>query len=101
VIQTYVDIPTGSVPTEELVEDCCGALGLTISMKGRLASCPGSVHWHLKRGRETGTIEATLWPARQRLWLSVHTNRAAGWTQAAMEELHAALTARLQRADEG
>jgi hypothetical protein len=45
---------------EEVIERCCEAAGLHVTMKGTVAAYPGSVHWHLKRGKEPGTLEVTL-----------------------------------------
>lgn len=53
--------------------------GLSISMKGTLKKFPGSIHWHLKKGRERGTLEITLLHAERRLWFSMHENRSAEW----------------------
>src|SRR5687767_346735 len=55
-------------------------MGLTISNDGKLSSYPASRHWHLKNGRRAGTLEITLWPARNRLWVTYHANRVGdGW----------------------
>jgi hypothetical protein len=76
---------------EEVIERCCAAAGLRVTMKGTVAAHPGSVHWHLKRGEERGTLEVTLWPARRRLWLSVHANRGGDWIDEALSRLKKAL----------
>lgn len=39
----------------------------------------GSVHWHLHKPREKGTLEATWWPTERRFWFSIHENRRADW----------------------
>jgi hypothetical protein len=62
-------------------------------MKGTLASFPGCTHWHLKRNRERGVLEITLWPAQSRLWLSVQDGRKGAWIDAAVDKLLADLTA--------
>jgi hypothetical protein len=54
-------------------------LGLVVSMRGALKSFPGSTHWHVKRGRERGTLEATWWPQRRKLWIKVQARRTAPW----------------------
>jgi hypothetical protein len=61
--------------------------GLVVTSRGTLVSYPGCTHWHVKRGRETGTLEITVWPARKRAWFKVASNRAAGWIDGAIEEL--------------
>ena len=62
------------------IEAVTAELGLTIKTDGRLASYPGSRHWHLKNGRRSGTLEVTLWPDRDLLWVTYHSNRIGdGW----------------------
>ena len=80
---------------ESLIETCCRDAGLIRSLKGTLAQYPGCIHWHWKRRREPGTLEVTLWPRENRLWLSIHTNRSGGWTEAAAPALRENLAARL------
>ena len=79
------------------VERCFGELGLRVAMKGTLAAHKGCVHWHLKRGKERGTLEVTLWPARRRAWLSVHANRGAAWIEETLGQLKHAVQATLAR----
>ncbi len=62
------------------------ALGLT-SKRFPLKGITGSIHWHIKRPGESGTLEATYDPKGQRLWLEVRTNRAATWQPAVIESL--------------
>ena len=73
------------------MERCFGEAGLRVAMKGTLAAHKGCVHWHLKRGKERGTLEVTLWPAQRRVWLSVHANRGAEWVEGALRDLAGAL----------
>jgi len=63
----------------QTIDEMSAARGLSTSMKGSLKKFPGSIHWHLKKGRERGTLEVTLLPAEQRLWISIHENRNAAW----------------------
>ena len=74
---------------EALVEKVCQTEGLTATSKTSLASFPGSVHWHFKREGEKGkgVLELTLWPAKRRLWASVHANRTGSWTGDALERV--------------
>lgn len=76
------------------VEGVCLADGLTLTLKGALATYPGCTHWHWKRGRGPGILEITLRPSGNRLWVAVHANRAAVWA----DEAAAQLSERLQRA---
>ena len=45
---------------------------------------------------ERGTLEVTLWPARRRLWMSVHANRGAEWVEGALRHLADALPGALR-----
>ena len=64
---------------ENLIEHVCAALDLRPVMKSTLASYPGSVHWHYKRGKEKGTLELTVAPGSRRIWAQVHTTRGGAW----------------------
>ncbi|MBC8103488.1 MAG: hypothetical protein H7Z41_12995 [Cytophagales bacterium] len=76
------------------VEVACEAEGLRVATRGTLADQAGSIHWHYKRGKETGMLEVTLLNRERRILLSVQKNREAPWTEAALEAISAALTAR-------
>jgi hypothetical protein len=69
------------------IDHCLAGAGLTVTMRDTLRGYPGCTHWHVKRGRERGVLEVTLWPAGRRLWLSVHQNRNAPWIDAALPAL--------------
>lgn len=77
-----IPMPACSDPgaVERLVESVCAGGGLEPTMKGTLRAYPGSIHWHYKQGREAGVLEATYWPAANRLWLSVQDGRRGVWT---------------------
>lgn len=77
---------------DALLEETCRREGLGIGLKAVLREYPGSMHWHWKCGKENGTLEATHWPSEGRLWLSVHENRAAPWT----DSMTARLASRLE-----
>jgi hypothetical protein len=66
-----------------IIERVCLAAGLTITHTTTLAQYPGSIHWHLKRGKQPGTLEITWWETKQRLWFKVAAGRTGEW----MEEL--------------
>lgn len=61
-----------------LFEARCRELGLA-HKRLDLKKYPGASHWHLTKDGEKGTLEATFWPAKNRLWLSVHANRTSPW----------------------
>ncbi|MEP6756710.1 MAG: hypothetical protein ABJA67_14485 [Chthonomonadales bacterium] len=72
----------------EFVEACFENLELQISMRAELKTFPGSMHWHLKKPRQTGKLEVTLWPRENRLWISYHDNRVGdGWVVQTAREL--------------
>lgn len=81
----------------QLVEACAEAEGLRIGLRDTLAAFPGSIHWHFKRGRETGTLEATLLNRERRIVLSVHKNRTSAWTEPALERLSDELRSRVEK----
>ena len=80
-----------SMPSAARIERAIDRCGLGVSMRGTLAKYPGCAHWHLKKGRERGTLEVTLWPSERRLWLSVQSGRTAPWIDEAIKQLKAAL----------
>ncbi len=62
-----------------IVEQVCMTNGVTCTLKGTLAKYPGSIHWHLKRGKQKGTLEVTWWEREHRLWFKVAENRTSAW----------------------
>jgi hypothetical protein len=81
VIEVEVKVPSAADLSggESIVEAACAAEGLRIARKTTLATYPGSVHWHVKRGNGAGTLEITVWPGRRRVWLKVQAGRRAPW----------------------
>ena len=75
------------------IERAAADAGLRIAMKGSLRAYPGSVHWHLKSGRETGTLELTIWPAKGKAWFSVQSGRRAKWIDEELVKLIKAMEA--------
>ncbi len=86
-----VDISRAAGNLENALERMCQAIGLSVTMKTTSAKFPGSIHWHWKKGRERGTLEATLWPAQNRLWFSMQDGRSADWVMLAAYQLKAQL----------
>jgi hypothetical protein len=78
---------------EKKIERLCQTAGLSITMKTTSAKFPGSIHWHLKKGKERGTLEITLWPAQNKLWFSMQDGRSADWIMPAARQLKAQLEA--------
>ena len=71
----------------QIVEEGVQSLGLRVAQRGTLAEYPGCIHWHFKRGRETGTLEATLLNRERRLQISVRANRQGAWTSTTLDAL--------------
>jgi len=75
----------GGADAAQWIETAAGTAGLTATVRGSLNAYPGSIHWHFQREAERGTLEVTLWPARERLWFSIHGNRDGAWMPDAIE----------------
>lgn len=88
-----VDISRATGKLDKTIEALCRAAGLSITLKGTSAKFAGSIHWHLKKGCERGTLEITLWPSQNKLWFSMQDGRAADWVMPAARELKAQLEA--------
>ena len=80
---------------ERLSDETLEQSGLNVTLRDTLKQYPGCVHWHLKQGRQSGTLELTLWPQEHRVWFSVHRNRSAPWVEAVRERLYSVLQSRL------
>ena len=91
-----VQLPEGVdfLLVEEAVEACCQEMELIRAMKDTLAKYPGCVHWHFKKRRTSGTLEITLWPATNRLWVTIQEGRRAEW----IEDACPVLIQRLEKA---
>lgn len=74
-----VDISPATGKLDKKIEALAQAAGLSITMQTTSAKFPGSIHWHLKKGRERGTLEITLWPSQNKLWFSMQDGRSADW----------------------
>jgi hypothetical protein len=85
-----VDISGAAGNLEKASERTSQETGLSVTMKTTSAKFPGSIHWQ-KKGRERGTLEATLWPAQNRLWFSMQDGRSADWVMLAAYQLKAQL----------
>ncbi len=89
-----IEIPGRSGDIGRAILTAAESMGLRITSDGALRMYPGSRHWHLKRVAMSGTLEATWWPSRDRLWVTYHSNRVGnGWVKEAAPQF-AALLAR-------
>jgi hypothetical protein len=77
----------GPESLDQIIESLCRAHGLSITMKATLSKYPGSIHWHLKKGRDKGTLEITLWPRERRLWFSMQDGRRAEWVMESAQRI--------------
>ena len=66
---------------ERAVDQAIAECGLKVMLRGTLAKFPGCVHWHVKRGREAGTLEITYWPGERRAWFTVQMGRRGEWIE--------------------
>ena len=80
-----------------LVESVCIGEGLKVSMKGTLASFPGSIHWHFKKPGERGTLEITSCPRTRRLWASIQAGRRADWIEPCLTKIRTEIENRLMK----
>ena len=78
---------------DKIIEGCCAAEGLRVSLKNSLAQFPGSKHWHFKLGDNPGTLEITLW--QRRIWCSVRAGRNAPWVKRLLSKVCQSVEARL------
>src|SRR5258708_3532088 len=80
-IELTVPLQMDLSQSEQIIEQCCKAEGLSASLKVSLAKYPGCIHWHFKRGGQRGTLEITLWASARRIWFSIHTGRTDDWIE--------------------
>jgi hypothetical protein len=62
-----------------MVEQVCASNELTCTLKGTLVSYPGSIHWHFKQSKQSGTLEITWWESEHRLWFKIASGRTSEW----------------------
>ena len=97
-----IDIVGWSGDAVGAVAAVASSLNLEVATDGELRSFPGSRHWHFRRRERSGTLEVTLWPSENGLWVSYHENRVGdGWVVAACDEFACALAAKLSGSTEG
>ena len=84
-----------------IIEEAIEGAGLRVTSRGTLVQYPGSIHWHVKRGKEAGTLEITLLNRERYIRLAVHANRAGTWTADALTQLADDLRERLPNPAEG
>lgn len=81
---------------ELLIEKICARRGLVVSMKGTQSRFPGCIHWHLKLGKQSGTLELTLFIRQRRIWAKVQEGRKAAWIDEELPQLRRAIENKLK-----
>jgi hypothetical protein len=81
---------------DAIIEDACAAESLVIGMKGKMASFPGSTHWHFKRATERGILEITFFPLGRRIWAQVQDGRRGEWIDASLANIKQAVERKLK-----
>ncbi len=78
-----IPIPSLADPfaIEQTLDRAIADSGLTVTLRATLRKYPGCIHWHLKLGRESGTLELTFWPRERRAWFTVQSGRKAPWIE--------------------
>jgi hypothetical protein len=79
-----------------LIEKACRECGLRVSTRATLQTYPGCIHWHVKRGIQSGTLELTLWETKRRVWASVQNGRRAPWIDDALPRVKEAVETALR-----
>lgn len=78
-----------------IIDQAIAEVGLRTTLRDGLKKFPGCIHWHAKNGRQSGTLEITLWPEKHRAWFTVQDGRAADWIDAKTQLLQEAIRRRL------
>jgi hypothetical protein len=82
--QVPIHLPRGVQNVERAIDRAIADTGLTVVLRGSLKKFPGCVHWHTKRGRESGTLEITYWPGEHRAWFTIQSGRKGEWIEDGM-----------------
>jgi hypothetical protein len=85
-----VEIPLASSSDRQFERSIDRAIvkaGLRVTLRGSLGKFPGSIHWHVKNGKKSGTLEITFWPQQHRAWFSIQDARRAEWIDDGLNEI--------------
>ena len=80
---------------ERMIEDAVQQIGLRIVYRASLKKFPGCMHWHVKNGHASGTLEITLWPQQKYAWFTIQKGRTAPWIRETIGRLGELLQMRL------
>lgn len=78
-MMTVIEIVGWACVPGDSIREVAAAFDLQITSDGHLKSIPGSRHLHLKRPRQSGTLEITHAQEQGRLWVCYHSNREGSW----------------------
>ncbi len=81
---------------EQAIDRAIASADLSVTLRDTLKAFEGCIHWHVKNGRESGTLEITFWPKEHRAWFSVQQGRKAAWIDAKIKLLEAAIKSQLK-----
>jgi hypothetical protein len=69
----------GATAIERAIEKAISAAALRVALRGSLKKHRGCIHWHVKNGDASGTLEITFWPEKRRAWFTIQKARRAAW----------------------
>jgi hypothetical protein len=87
----------GQVEVEATIRGFAAEQDLTVGPIRTLKTIPGGAHWHIRKGRGSGTLEVTLDATASELRVAVHENRRGSWAGATLESFAASLKATLKK----
>ena len=98
-VETPIHVPERITPARIgfIIDKVILEFGLNATMRGTLKSYPGSTHWHIKRGRERGTLEVTWWPQCRKLRIKIQAGRTAPWIDEIVPRFKREIELRLRR----
>jgi hypothetical protein len=90
-----IALPPGADPTHvaSIIEQAINEAALTITLRDSLHHHPASIHWHVQRPPDRGTLEITFWPRQRQHWINVARNLQAAWIGRAIPRLTGAIEA--------
>jgi hypothetical protein len=62
-------------------------MDLSVGARTTLRTVPDIAHWHVTRGKRSGTLDFTFDPWARRVTIAVHDNRRGQWAGTAAESL--------------
>jgi hypothetical protein len=84
-IEIHLSSGIGVHEIESAIERAIADCDLRITLRTSLQKYPGCIHWHVKNGRMSGTLEITLWPEKRRAWFTIQDGRKAEWIEAELK----------------